>query len=431
MLRAVSLTLVLLLLTACGGGGGGNRMDRGMARADLAGVLPAVADGPYVSVLKKCATATRSNESCSLDTLPPLGMDTIAPTVDDIMQRALVSHPWMATRLRELLEALPEDIHLLARGVTAIVIDGNIRPSYYTSLTGAIYLDPESLWLSADEQAVINPAPDYRHGFSAPMAFRSLWRYVAGGEEAIAHSSPSQGRTLEQIVPQMAALLFHELAHANDDFPPAAYAQADTRQSILQVIRSLESSAPSIRLAQEQGLQSLEMQRMAQILYRGQSATDGERQISAAEVGEYFDADGASDDYAYTSRHEDLAMLFEEAMMKIHFNIDRDIAFTDRPAGAQASCDDYRVAWGVRNRVGADWVMPRAEWVARQLLPERDYSAEFAALPQPQSLPVGLGWCASATALQPESAFKPFALSAPSADTQLPLYHTLRPHLRH
>jgi hypothetical protein len=94
-------------------------------------------------------------------------------------------------------------------------------------------------------------------------------------------------------------------------------------------------------------------------MYHGKSASFTQTQLTALEVGEAFELDIANDDYAYASRYEDVAMLFEEAMMKYLFSIDRDIAYTNRPATG-SNCDAYRVAWGVRGRLGDSDVKARA-----------------------------------------------------------------------
>ena len=68
----------------------------------------------------------------------------------------------MAVRMREVLTQMPPELLLIMRGVTAIVISYDIRPSFYWQGTGAIYIDPERLWLTTAEQSTIDQTPDYR-----------------------------------------------------------------------------------------------------------------------------------------------------------------------------------------------------------------------------------------------------------------------------
>ena len=46
---------------------------------------------------------------CSLGRLPFIGMDTQKPTLDDLMNRVVVSHQWMGDRFKEALEELDDE----------------------------------------------------------------------------------------------------------------------------------------------------------------------------------------------------------------------------------------------------------------------------------------------------------------------------------
>jgi hypothetical protein len=354
----------------------------------IANTYPANPSAPYASVLKMCASAEHTAESCSLSRLPTLGMEVENPSVEDIRDRLLVSHAWMAERFMEVLHELPPDMYRLFGAVTAVVIDDDIRPSYYTSTTGAIYLDPAGLWLTLAELADINPHDDYRGEYIRQMSYRPFWRYTSPNVDF-------GTRNLQTITLDMARLLFHELAHANDLFPPSTYDRVNTSQRIANVIDSLRSEFPSTRLQKRAPLQSDDMKRLASILYRGATPTASERAYTGVEVGVFFEPDVASDDYAYSSQHEDLAMLFEEVMMKVYFDMDRDIAFVEAPEREPQHCDDYKIGWGVRNRLGEERVKERARWVVEQILPDSDYSEWLDSFPEPQPLPVGAGWCES------------------------------------
>jgi hypothetical protein len=99
-------------------------------------------------LLIDCVILLTQEAGCSLDTLPLIGMLTEDPSIDEIMQRVLVSHPWMGSRFREVLEKMPAEMLLMMRGVTAIVISYDIRPSNHSIYSGAIYLDPNVMWLT-------------------------------------------------------------------------------------------------------------------------------------------------------------------------------------------------------------------------------------------------------------------------------------------
>jgi len=81
--------------------------------------------------------------------------------------------------------------------------------------------------------------------------------------------------------------------------------------------------------------------------------------------------------------------------MYVHYGFDRDVAFTTVPDedDPDVNCADYVVRWGVRNRIGAPQVIPRLQQTLAEILPDRDFSAEIANLPTPESMSIGLDWC--------------------------------------
>lgn len=387
------------LLSACGGSGGVNF-------PHVVKFKPAQVDSPYKDVLVPCLRPATSAALCKLSVLPYIGQATSNPTKADILAHTISTHPWMATRFGELLDKMPNDMLLLFKGVTGVAIGAKIRPSYYDPSTGAIYLDPADLWLSNAERSTISRTPDYRSEFGSELEFATLWRYVKGDVYAW-DDYPLDGtfypRTLEQILIPMAQLLFHELAHANDFMPPALVAQVDPQSLPESRATTFESSTVSVGLTNSMPLNSIVMFDLGKVLFQGVAATTAQKQLSAAQVGLEFAVDGASDAYAYSSQWEDTAMLFEEVMMKYHFNVDRDIAYTDAPA--TFSCSAYVVRWGVRNRIGDETVKARAKIIVQQLLGRSDVEDYFSAIPAPRTMQNGLDWCVNIKGLS--SAYGP------------------------
>lgn len=394
---AISLALAITwLVSACGGGSGGGDPRNSITNPPSASFQPAVADSPYSQDLVACINAETTANLCRLSRLPFIGQQTDDPDKADILARTIVSHPWMATRFSQLLDQMPGDIHLLFRGVTGIAIGADIRPSYYWAATGAIYLDPADLWLTADERNTISRAPDFRSDFARELAFSSPWRYVQGNAyawDSYPLNGPISSRPLSAIVKPMAALLFHELAHANDFIPPARMAAVNPQNTPLTQAIAFQNHNISFDLANRQPLQSDMLYELAKVIFEGEKATTAQKQLSAETVGLEFAADGASDDYAYASWFEDTAMLFEEVMMKYHFGVDREMAFTDAPSSANAPCSAHVVRWGERNRIGNELVKSRATLVVQQLLDKTDVTAYFANLPAPRALRNGVDWC--------------------------------------
>ncbi len=65
------------------------------------------AASPYADDLAPCTCHGRGTVACAFDRLPYLGADTDTPTLDDVMNRVVVSHRWMGANFRNLLERMP------------------------------------------------------------------------------------------------------------------------------------------------------------------------------------------------------------------------------------------------------------------------------------------------------------------------------------
>ncbi len=402
--------IIGLSLTACGGGGSsaqGDTRSGAIPTLDESTTLqPAVSTSSYSALLANCVLADNDSSSCSLEALPMIGQETNQPDIATIMERVVVSHDWMAARFEQLLRAAPGQLPGLMKSLTAVVISADIRPSYYSSTTGAIYLDPAYLWLTNTEKKSIDQGEDYRSGFDDELAFVSLSRYVLGNDYAwdFYALDGDETRQLEDIVLPAVRLLFHELAHANDFFPPHLIGGLDRSNSVAEAGRSLSGEQLSRQLDRSSPLQSTLLHSMAAIMYQGDTPSASDRTVSAMEVGLSFEIDGANDDYAYSSIYEDTAMLFEEVMMRFHFGVAREIGYTDRPQGNSPTCSDYVVRWGLRHRTGSDQVLPRAEQVLQYILQQNDVSAYLNDLEPPIDMQRGVDWCTNLAQFPTENA---------------------------
>ncbi len=374
---------------------------------DAASWFPADRTSPYADLLVGCATPIVVEDLCRFRELPLIGQQAAFPGVDDIMPRLVVSHDWMIGRFRELLQAMPADLLLLFRSVAAVVIGGDVRPAFYSGASATIFLDGDFFWLSAEEQADISTEADFRLEFADQVAFADLWRYVAGNERAYPPADETDlfgSRDFQDVVSRSAVLLFHELAHAADFFRPQFLDRLSPGGT------PFETSLPllSDELLERRPLRSAELAGVGQVLYFGAEPTEAESSYTPRQIGAFFDPDRASDLYAYASPREDLAMLFEEAMMYLHFGFRRDLAFTTVPPEDTVDrvCEDFVVGYGMRGRLATEQVLPRARQVVAGLLPERSYGAELGSLPQPVPLRTDTDWCSSIDLGQPLSARK-------------------------
>lgn len=360
----------------------------------LAQVLPYKTTSPFADDLAACLYSNTLTRSCALSKLPLLGMDGDAPALDEVMDRVLVSHPWMGDRFEAFLaEQDPHgDFLQLLRSVSGIVISYDIRPSFYWAATGAIYLDPENLWLLPEERDVINEQADYRSAFGRQLQFTMPWRYVLNDDYAFFNYPRDERveRTLSDINADFSQLLYHELAHANDFFPISRHNQLDPDRSVLS--EAVEVATLSDQLSSELALGSSQMLALAEVKFRGRDATEAEQSLSPDEVALEFQPDRANDFYNYTSVREDLAMLFEEVMMQHRFGIQRDVAVTDLPSVEDPKADDYTVFWGQRGRIGEPAISERAEWVLERVSPWLDRDSVLSNLPVPQSMLPNQSW---------------------------------------
>jgi hypothetical protein len=345
-----------------------------------------------------CALAVDSentNRYCSLSKLPLIGMVNSDPNNQAIADRLLVSHKWMGDRFMALLDKMPADIKLMLRSVTAIVIAGDIRPSFYTTETGAIYLDPYNLWLTEKEKNTISKEADYRSGYSDGLNFTSLWRYLK--PDGSLTSPPSTNRVLDDLTFPLARLLYHELAHANTFLPPSSHAEINPNHKVYEAAETFLAKNASYLLEDSLPLQSPVMKELAFVMFRGKKATQEQVDLSAAQVGNAMASDRANDDYAYVPYsdeiyYEDVAMLLEELMSKYRFNYDREIAYAN--AGDSAYCDDYLVAWGQTGRIGDSKVKEAARLAVKNLIPEINLDSFIDNLELPEQSTSGIDWCA-------------------------------------
>lgn len=364
----------------------------------LATVFPFNANSPYANVLVNCVynNAIDLRETCRFNELPLIAHDTTTPSVEDIMDRVVVSHQWMGQRFKEFLQNSDQhdDFKNLLRATTAIVISYDVRPSYYWAVTGAIHLDPSDLWLTPDERDTINQTPDFRASFGDELNFVMPWRYVKNNSYANFSYPISSRETRETSdgIYELAALMYHELAHANDYFPQSDWASINLNQRILDNVndRLKDTGIVSDRLSVAMPLNGAEMYRLAQVRYQGETATTREKNYTPSDVSGFFSPEHAPHFYNYSSKREDYAMLFDEVMMKARYDVDRDIAVTNQP---NSTGEEYIVTWGQRGRIGEANIKPRVEYVTQRILPEYNEASSFINnLTAPIAMQAGKTW---------------------------------------
>jgi hypothetical protein len=407
-------------------------------------VYPYKASSPYAGVLAGCVynaqlqyTGAGAN-SCSLTTLPLLHTTTsgTVPTLAQIMDRVLVSHDWMGRNFEDFVRANQDktDLLRLFNGVTAIVIGAHVRPSFYYALTGAIYLDADNFWLTADERDVIDEAPDFRSAFDRDLQYSGVWRYANSMNQNIflPFSAASRiPRDLAYLLQESGWLMYHELAHASDFVPVSVRGSLNTSTSLWANIapRYLGSQLPSDQLTTMFPLTSPQMKALAQVKFVTGPVADTTlvngipystlRVWSPNEVAGFFAADRATDEYNYTTTREDIAMTFEEVMMVRNHAWRRDVAMTDKIAATTTS-DTLTVRWGQRGRVGEAAIKPRAQFAVDQLAPwvlQADPNA-VTNLPAPIAMRPGQSWAANLVLPAPPAMATAQALRGPRLSSE-------------
>lgn len=366
-------------------------------------VYPYLANGPYAAALSACVyhPALEPNKLCSLSRLPLLGQQTrgAMPSIEQIMDRVLVSNDWMGEVFERFLrEQDPQgDFRRLLNATTAIVIGGRVRPAFYWSYTGAIYLDADFLWTTAAQRDTVSEAADPRSDFGNALGFATLWRYVqdnqyAGGSYPVLER---RERPLSQLSYVLGRLLYHELTHAGDFMPPRVQLLARTDLPVWLASDAL-GQTPSELLQQRAPFLSQEMVELGRVQFFGATATPQQRAWGPVEITNFFSSDRVNDDYSYalpanqTVPREDAAMLAEEAMMQLRYGVLRDVAITPALVSG-ASSADLIVHWGQRGRIGESSIRPRVALVLQQTMPWLESGIEQR-LAAPLALRSGLSW---------------------------------------
>lgn len=366
------------------------------------------ADSPYANQIARCVLDTSQVVAgsrynlCTLQMLPFLAQETTSdgiPSVEQVMQRVVVSHDWLGRNFEAFLRAHDTrgDFRRMLRSVTAIVLSTQVRPSFYYGPTGAIYLDADTFWLTPEERDTVNESPDYRGAYSEGLAYDTLWRYVKDGRNAFPYADPRARvtRTLDDIHLEAAFLLYHELGHALDYLPPLHYGTLIKSRSAWENIspRYANMTMPSDQMTASFPLTSVLLADLGQVRFKGATATSQQKTLTPLQVAEAFRGDLATDDYAYATSFEDAAMTLEEFLMFHRLGVRRDIAFVD-PVPADARSSTILVRWGQRGRIGEPALTPRLRSIVQQLAPWVDL-AETGRLPAPADLRAGESWGAN------------------------------------
>jgi len=353
----------------------------------LADVYPYNPNAEYSDEIQECIYSNTTDYYCNLGKIPFIGSQNPTPTVDNIMDRVLVSHDWMGIRFKNFLEQVDtsNDIKNLMGATRSIVISYDIKPSFFWAGTGAIYIDAKYFWVTPQERDTVDATPDFRSNFDKDLQFRDPWRVIK--DNNYAYSTPliesRSIRTVEQSQYYVLRVFYHELAHANDFFPPRAWSSA--ANSDLPWTYSSNNQPDSDNLASTYTLNSQEMYALGDVMFQGNTATPTQQNYTPAQVSDFFFPFSGTNSYNYSTKREDYAMLAEEYLMGYRYGIQYD-------QGITGLAPDYIISTAERGRVALDRIRPRAEFVISRILPSIDVQAASATLAAPITLDSGISW---------------------------------------
>jgi hypothetical protein len=180
-------------------------------------------------------------------------------------------------------------------------------------------------------------------------------------------------------------LMYHELGHANDFFPVWQWPTIPSNTTPLAF--SAENEPSSTVFSQRFPLASSEMQKLAQVSFAGQGATEQQKALQATDVQALFEPDQAPDYYCYSTVREDFATLFGHFMMAYRLGVSADVAILSSIDNPQ-----LLVTWGQRNRINALEIQTRVQSAVEAIFPQLDVAQIQRTLPPPQLMQAGRDW---------------------------------------
>ena len=325
-------------------------------------------ENPNAENIKRCALVNDADKSCKVSESPLIGMEHEEITVDLILSRTMASKRSYFETFRKVLNSMPKETLVIFGAINSIIISERINPSFYTSYTGGIYLSSMHFWTTAKEKEDSTIKKDYRADYGLTLAYETYDRYYKDGQ-SLYKQSGSDARTVEDLTPDLARVLFHELTHANDYYPKSFYSSAELDSSknfIDIVIDRLVVNEKILSMTIPTKPQSKILKNAGQILYRGQDPTEDDlTNVTAAIVLTEFKNDPVANMYAYSSTREDAAMLAEVAMILHYYNYASYNTFIKYPGPNFKVPDEYvyEIAGGLKNKIADHKVKLRAQYV--------------------------------------------------------------------
>ena len=280
-------------------------------------------DSPFAQKLMICSYPDTEEKSCIVKELPLLGMNSQKISVNDILNRTLVTHQFLGEKFKQVLLKMPPEALAFFGAVNGIVISSEVTTNAYWARSGFIYLNAQLFCRSKDECQTFSKENDSQR---VPVRFvndyihnqKSIWTESISDDQILLY--------------KVAATLFHELSHANDYFEPSFVRSNDLaieksydeltfeRMTVRQMISQRMPASPK----------SERLEHLAGIIYKNEEIKEDDLSLSPQSIVDEFLAENTNDLYSHLNHEEDMARLVEEALMLTYFNIPRLIVFTDK-----------------------------------------------------------------------------------------------------
>lgn len=336
----------------------------------------------YSATAVKCVYSITEKDACTASELPLLGLKEGKITIEDILNRTLVSHQFLGNSFREALSRMNPEMLKMFGAVTAVVISDKINPSFYYNASGAIYLSGRYFWRNLEEWKLLTQVKDFREGSGMPFQFQFDSDYIKDGK-SIGHRVFDDEQNYDEMSLKLARLLFHELAHANDFFPSTFYKDSafDMEKTYLQMSEERYEKKENLSHKLPSSPGSITLNHVGQVLYQGEKASAEDSLLTAEQVAQEISNDVVSDAYAYSTPMEDLAMLAEEALMLHFYNMPRYTFVIKLPSAFfKIPKDfDYPIAYGQKSKIAEAVIKPRAVFAIDSLI-GREMADEISAL---------------------------------------------------
>jgi hypothetical protein len=354
------LFISLLVLTSCGGSKTPSDPHPNVVKKNLdiftngKKLYAANSDSPKVNAMLACAL-DKSGRNCSPSKLPFIGMENEVITAKSIFDRTLVSHHFMASTFKSFLENLKNEnlLHMFS-SVAGVVITDEISSSFYTTRTGMIYINANFIWKNLTERSQLKFKEDTR---GEPSPNKTIEMYHSYYKNGVKYNSGlfSRNRTQKEISNLLTRVLYHELAHTMDYFPPKK--NNEIRNSNETYLDIAEEKFKNSRLSSDSlGYAEGDAVYFYAIYYFYNDVVEGKiPQMNSSSFMSEFNHNNGITLYSYSTKREHLAMLIEAYMMT---HID---GYQECNRGYEKKENKWTNFWSQKNRVLQDSVNNEAK----------------------------------------------------------------------